>query len=238
MYSQIIARENGGLLYRRPHVNSIEKSWDNGMLELCLKGDEGAWCEFVQYFQPLIAAVIVKTLRRCTNPNPSVVDDLVQETYLKLCAKNFRALRRFKSRHANALAGFLKVVASNVTQDYLRGVLSCKRGSGKGEDDLEKAIPTSVSMAGSTATIERAIVLCEIQKCLKSQRLELNFDRDSKIFSLYYQDGLTAAAISQEPGIGLSVKGVESVLFRLTDLLSMKLNKTTQSECSVAEMTV
>lgn len=225
MNSERIARKdkNGGLVCRKPQVSSYGKSWDNRLLELCLQGDADAWYEFVHHFQPLIAAVIVKTLRRGTDANPAVVDDLVQETYVKLCMNHCKALREFTCRHDHALAGFLKVVASNLTQDYLRCRLSQRQGSGKGEDALENVISTSGSAAISVEAVEQQTVLHAVEQSLQSQCSEPNFSRDRRIFWLYYRDGFTAKAISQEPGIGLSVKGVESALFRVTELLRAKL---------------
>jgi hypothetical protein len=63
----------------------------------------------------------------------------------------------------------------------------------------------------------------EIEKCLQQRKGEPNFDRDYRIFCLYYCDGHTANAISQMPGIGLDVKGVESALLRLIKWLRAKL---------------
>ncbi len=182
------------------------------------------WLEFVRRFQPLIARVVVKSVRRWTNPAPSLVDDLVQDTYLKLCANNFRALRDFDCQHENALFGFLKVVASNVVQDHFRSSYSQKRGSGREEEDLEKAQATAVSNASFSETAERNILISEIRQCLESQASEPNFTRDCMIFWLYYQQGLTAKAISELPAIGLTVKGVESTLLRLTRLVREKMN--------------
>ena len=68
---------------------------------------------------------------RWTEVSPGLVDDLVQNTFLKLCADNFKALREFEFRHEHALTGFLKVVASNVVRDHLRSSLSQKHGNGK-----------------------------------------------------------------------------------------------------------
>lgn len=194
------------------------------LLQSCLHSVPEAWCEFVRRYQPLIASVITKTLRRCIRPAPTLIDDLVQETYLKLCVDNFKALRRFECRHERSLAGFLKVVASNVTQDYLRSSLSQKRGSGKGEEDIEDAVMNAES-SGSAATLtERQVVLSQIQSYLEKEHSETNFQRDCRIFALYYRRGLTAEEISQSAGISLSVKGVESALLRLTNLLRTKLN--------------
>src|SRR5882672_2870924 len=59
------------------------------LLSLCLRShDELLWTEFIHRSQPVIAGVVIKSIRRWTRPNPSLVDDLVQETYLKLCAND------------------------------------------------------------------------------------------------------------------------------------------------------
>src|SRR5438309_2567927 len=84
------------------------------LLEECLQSEDNAlWTEFVRRSQPVITAVVIKTVRRWLKPRPDLVDDLVQETYLKLCGNDFKALRQFVPQHANAMLGFLKVVASN-----------------------------------------------------------------------------------------------------------------------------
>jgi RNA polymerase sigma-70 factor, ECF subfamily len=44
-------------------------------------------------------------------------------------------------------------------------------------------------------------------------------DRDRTIFWLYYRQGMTAKEITGLPGIGLSLKGVESALHRLVKLV-------------------
>jgi RNA polymerase sigma-70 factor, ECF subfamily len=64
--------------------------------------DPAAWQEFVQRFHRLIATVALRVARRWGEPSPQVIDDLVQETYLKLCADNFQALRAFKPHHPDA----------------------------------------------------------------------------------------------------------------------------------------
>src|SRR5260221_3887112 len=97
------------------------------LVSYCLDSqDQAAWTEFVRRFQPLIAGVVTKCLFKRKRPKPDLIDDLVQETYLKLCANDFKALRNFTFRHDNAFFGFLKVVAANVVEDYFRGTDSKK----------------------------------------------------------------------------------------------------------------
>ncbi len=194
------------------------------LVQLCLDSqDEAVWTEFVRRFQPLIAGVVNKCVLRRVGPNPALVDDLVQDTYLKLCANNFKALRNFEFQHENAFFGFLKVIAANAVEDYYRGFRSLKRGSGRQEEDIEEVRSATPANPGLYQPVEREILLGEIKQCLAEQAAEPNFVRDYTIFWLYYGQGLTAKAISKLPGIGLSVKGVESTLLRLTRLVRAKM---------------
>lgn len=197
------------------------------LLRACLsQGNQSLWDEFVRRFQPMIAGVIIKTLRRWGPPETTLVDDLVQETYLKLFANNSKALREIQGDHELAIFGFIKVVASNVVQDYYRKSLSQKRGSGKGEEDLELAHVTAVSDHSFAERVERNAKLRQIDECLKAcAPSQPNFDRDYAIFWLFHLQGLTAKEISELPSIELSVKGVESTLLRLGRLVKGKLGE-------------
>jgi RNA polymerase sigma-70 factor (ECF subfamily) len=193
------------------------------LLESCLRSrDEFLWTEFIRRSQPVIAGVVVKTVRRWTTPSPALIDDLVQDTYVKLCANDFRALRQFVCRHENALFGFLKVVAANTVQDHFRGSYSQKRGCGKDEEELDRAM-VRVGASRRSEDVERGILLREIESHLEICAAGPNFARDRTIFLLYYRQGLTARRISQLPDIELTVKGVESTLLRLTRLIRLKV---------------
>ena len=166
--------------------------------------------------QPLIAGVVTKCVLRRGNRKPAPIDDLVQDTYLKLCANNFKALRSFEFTHDNAFFGFLKVVAANAVEDYFRGKDSEKRGGGREEEDIDKVTPVVHFRSNSLRPEENDILMAQINRCLEKLAAEPNFTRDYAIFWLYYRQGLTAKAISQLPGITLGTKGVESTLLRLT----------------------
>jgi RNA polymerase sigma factor (sigma-70 family) len=230
------------------------------LLQQCLKvsRDELLWTEFIRRSQPVIAGVVIRTVRHWSRPAPALVDDLVQETYLKLFGNNARALRHFVCHHENALYGFLKVVASNVVQDHFRSIYSQKRGSGREEESLDQANETTgasggmapagafktIRAAASTAHavassrrprsataisqayegLERSILLRQIDAYLKTLAHEPTFARDYAIFWLYYKEGLTAKAIAGFAWVGLSVKGVESTLLRLTRLVRRQLD--------------
>lgn len=206
------------------------------LLSSCLDfNDELLWTEFVRRTQPVIASIVLKTLRRWTRPMPSLIDDLVQETYAKLFTGKASALRRFVYRHENALYGFLKVVAANTVQDYFRRYFAQKRGSGLEEETIDalsdpkdnmcgKALKHTKRVVGQIQQIQHHILMREIDIYLKQRGASRDFARDYQVFWLYYREGLSAKSISCMPSIGLTVKGVESLLLRLTQIVRSKIN--------------
>ena len=201
---------------------------------ICFRtGDELAWAEFIRRFQPLIAGVVLRVARQWGEASPQVVDDLVQETYLKLCAERLRMFRDFSPTHENSIYGFIKVFAANLSQDYFRASRSLKRGGGAftASGDCERAAEQPV--ADSTErSAERMVLIREIDTCLREITSGLNTERDRRIFWLYYRAGMTASAIAGLTTIGLSVKGVESTLARLTRLVRATLHTGSQKEAS------
>jgi RNA polymerase sigma-70 factor, ECF subfamily len=190
--------------------------------------DVGAWGEFVRRFHRLIATVALRVSRRWGEPSPQLIDDLVQETYLKLCADNFRMLYRFKSHHPDAFYGYLKVITANLVHDHFKAARSSKRGSGTvaiAADDQVQSWPDASGAASGVKGSERGILLREVDDTLRRIAVGPHSERDRKLFWLYYRVGLTADAIACLPSIGLSTKGVESSLLRLTRLLREEIGK-------------
>lgn len=181
-------------------------------------GDEPAWSEFIRRFQPLIARVVWRVARQWGEASPQVVDDLVQETYLKLCSERLKMLRDFAPIHENSIYGFLKVFAANLAQDHFKAEHSIKRG-GKAltaSGDCETAAELQLLSDSAEQSAERMVLIREIDACLRDITSGTNAKRDRQIFWLYYRAGMTASAISGLATVGLSVKGVESTLARLT----------------------
>lgn len=192
------------------------------LLQICLQtGESTQWTEFVRRSQPLIAGVVTKTVRSWTKPTPDLVDDLVQETFVKLCFKDFRVLRRFVPRHENALHGFLKVLASNTVHDHFRHAWNQEHGHGTAEVQFDHLAEFRVHNQRFEA-FDRQILLGEIDSALLKHCSDSpNFARDQQVFWLYYKHGLTAKAISQIRSIGLTLKGVESAIFRMVHLIRL-----------------
>ena len=148
-----------------------------------------------------------------------MVDELVQETYLKLCADDCRLLRTFHATHEDAIYGFVKVLTANLVHDHFKATRSKRRGGNSQTASLEAEASAPPSALGSVEEIERGVLLREIDTCLRSMDKGAHAERDRRVFWLYFRAGLSANAIADLPSIGLSTKGVESSLLRLTRLV-------------------
>lgn len=190
------------------------------LIRVCETGAPEAWEEFVSRFHRSISLTVVRTARIWGEMSAQAVDDLVQETYLKLCTDKCRLLSEFASHHPDAILGYIKTTAANVVHDHFKSLRATKRGSGKPPDSLETAELFAVSKAaGSVEAIEREVLLSEIGHCLHLCSAGPEQERDCMIFWLYYRQGMSAQAIASMPGVGLSAKGVESAIFRMTRLV-------------------
>jgi RNA polymerase sigma-70 factor (ECF subfamily) len=182
-----------------------------------VSGEIAVWEEFVRRFHRLIAKVVLRGAVRLGDASKETVDDLIQETYLKFCADNYRLLRDFEHRHPDAFLGYVQIVAANVVRDHFKSFYSKKRGANQVEGIVEDFVPVAGDdSAGSPIAIERAVLIQEIQRHLDICVSGADHGRNSKVFWLYYRVGLSAAAIAALPGIDLTTKGVESLILRIT----------------------
>ncbi len=200
------------------------------LLRACAEvGNEDVWQEFVACFQRLIAGVVLKTARRWGDVSPDTVEDLVQETYLKLCSDPQRMLAEFDAHHQDAFYGYLKVVTANLVNDYFRARHSKKRNVAIESSLQELNEEIADCGLGSAKQIERAALLAQVDAVLPALA-GTDSERDRTIFWLYWRHGMTAQAIAEMPGLGLTAKGVESVIYRLTRLVRQRL---AEQRCSL-----
>lgn len=184
----------------------------------CAESNDGpAWKEFVVRFHRPISLSIFRIAYQWGSIPQQIVDDLVQETFLKLCADKCQSLREFSIQHPDAVVGYIKTIAVNVARDHFKSHSSQKRGSGKAAqllDDVERLAPSGD--LGGQAAMEREVLLKQIDHCLESCSEGSDNERDRLIFWLYYQHGMSAKDIAALPTVGLGAKGVESAILRLT----------------------
>lgn len=181
-------------------------------------GSEAAWLEFIRRFNPVIASVALRVACQWGDASPQVVDDLIQETYLKLCSDRLRILATFNPEHADAIYGFIKVFTANLVQDHFKASRAMKRG-GLAETlsvDGDTTVAHLTHNQSEAATLERKLLLVQVAGCVDAVASGPNAKRDCRIFWLYYRAGLSASAIAALPTIGLNTKGVESTILRLT----------------------
>lgn len=189
------------------------------LLHACIGGDEPAWAEFIRRFHPVIAGTVMRCARRFCEPNPEQLDDLVQETLVKICSNRCRLLRDFEPQSPDAIFGYLKTVAFSVTLDHFRGGMATKRGAGHRDAALDAYAESAIAATAGLPEIEREILLREIDQYLVSS----TSPRDRRIFWLYYRLGMTAKSIAAISGLGLTQKGVEGVIQRLTGSVRERL---------------
>jgi RNA polymerase sigma-70 factor (ECF subfamily) len=178
--------------------------------------DERAWVEFIRRFQVVIAAAVLRTARLWGEPSCSQLDDLIQDTYLKLCENDSRLLRLFQPRQEDSIYGFLKVVAANVVHDHFKSALAAKRGAGQ-TDAITEPVQMEPRIVGGDSfdAVSHRLQLEQIDKVLRQVTAGRDQERKCMIFWLRHRQGLTASEIAAMPSIGLTTEGVESVLMRL-----------------------
>jgi RNA polymerase sigma-70 factor, ECF subfamily len=201
-------------LARHAEFSSIE------LVRACIGlKDERAWTEFIRRFQVVIAAAVLRTARQWSEPSRSLLDDLVQDTYLKLCENDSRLLRSFRPEHKDSIYGFLRVVTANVVHDHFKSTLAAKRGASRTEALEPSQIEPKASGPGGFDLVSHRLQLAQVDKILTQVTAGGDQDRKRVIFWLRHQQGLTASEIAAIPSIGLTTEGVESVLLRLITMI-------------------
>jgi len=184
--------------------------------------DVEVWEELVRRFHPVIAAAVLRTARRWCEPPHQLLDDLIQDTYLKLCEDHCRLLRSFQPEHSNSIYGFLQVVAANVVHDHFKAERAGKRG-GQQTESISELVQSDLgpraTATGSSDAMERQLQLRQIEEVLAREASGPDRKRNRMIFYLYYRQGLTASEIAALPSLRLTTKGVESIISRMTHMI-------------------
>jgi RNA polymerase sigma-70 factor (ECF subfamily) len=163
-----------------------------------------------------ISLSILRVASLWGEPSRTVVEDLVQVTYLKLWEGNCRILRDFAIQNPDGILGYLKKVAANVTHDYFRHGRSQSAGGGQthvSTSDID--VEAGKEGHGSQDRIAFQILLNQVDEHLKEHLTGPDQERDRTIFWLYFRQGMSTKEIGSLPTIGLSSKGVGSVIERL-----------------------
>jgi RNA polymerase sigma-70 factor, ECF subfamily len=171
-----------------------------------------------------MALAIARVLRRAGTFAPTLLDDLLQDTYLHLCTDHFAPLQRLASKHPDALEPMLRLVAANVAQDHLRAETAQKRGGQYRRIlDLDFLLAGRIEAENSAAKIDQETQLDEIDRLLERSVDSRSASRDRSIFWMHFQLGMSSEAIARISTIGLKPKGVESSISRTLQFIRKSL---------------
>lgn len=178
--------------------------------------DDEAWEEFVARVGKPISLIIMRTASLWGSPSKTLVEDLIQVTYLKLWEGGRRLLHEFALQHPESILGYLKRIAANATHDYFKHGHNQSSGGDQPHVSTSDVDPVSGNYAlGSPGTMDREIFFSEIDELLKRCVSGPDKERDRTIFWLYFRQGMSTREIASLPTVELSAKGVGSVIERL-----------------------
>jgi RNA polymerase sigma-70 factor (ECF subfamily) len=193
----------------------------NELAQACAhSADAAEWEELLRRSTPLVSLVALRVSRMWKyETSLAVVDDIVQEVFLKLCEQERRILREFAPRGEDSFLGLLRIVSASVANDYHRRLHAAKRGGKVVTEDFdEDALAAPGSNGRETEAMHKSVLLAQLDEKLKAAPGVIS-PRDRDLFWLYYLQGLTAEEIAALPAVGLTAKGVESALRRIAKWL-------------------
>jgi RNA polymerase sigma factor (sigma-70 family) len=208
-------------------MNYQDLSTEELVRECAERPNNEAWAEFRKRFNRLIAGVVIKCCIEWGDSSPATVEDVIQDVYTKLCDNSSALLKNFVSRHPDAFLGYLKMIAASVAYDHFRGEHAEKRDV-KNTVGLDEAANQVHGSYGTSKDAEMVILLNEINRLLRQRFTQ----KEITIFWLYYRQGLTSKEIASIPSINLTVKGVESVIFRMTSYVKRSLAEKPDSQAT------
>ena len=204
----------------------------NDLAKACAhSADAAEWGELVRRCAPLASLVALRIVRQWLgSPSPATVDDIVQEIFLKLCEQERRILRNFEPRGEDSFLGLLRLVSASVATDYFRRLYSAKRGGKVVTMPLmEEGAQLPAASVNPAAQMRQSALLAQLDGKLRSAP-EMIGERDRTLFWLYYRQGFTAEEIASLAGSGLTAKGVESALRRVTIWLRAQVERQEPAE--------
>lgn len=142
-----------------------------------------------------------------------MIDDLVNDVYLKLVVGGGSALERFEGEHANSIFKYLGMISANVVRDHFRELNAEKRPNvteSLNQLLLKGELPSHSIDPKISFTLEEVEQV--LRKVVGKGR---NRNRDILIFELRYYHELTLNEIAENHGFGLSPVSIGSILNRI-----------------------
>jgi RNA polymerase sigma-70 factor (ECF subfamily) len=105
---------------------------ESGELSELVAGSKAAWDRFVVRYMPVVYAAVQRRL--IPAGYGADCDDVVQDVFLRLCARDFRLVRNYDPKKAK-ISTWLTVIASSCSIDHLRR----QKGKRQALDDTPEA---------------------------------------------------------------------------------------------------
>jgi RNA polymerase sigma factor (sigma-70 family) len=173
--------------------------------------DNAAWENFLAGQKRVLILIIFRVAARFGVHNLDDVEDAVQEVCLKISSQI--RLADVPDPSDTVLESYTKALIANTAHDYFRAKRAKKRDL-LAEVALDSDHPART--AGNDDT-EKEILLNQLDGLVGKDI------RSQSIFRLYFRLGWTAKEIAGISCLGLSAKGVESLVYRLTAELHKKI---------------
>jgi RNA polymerase sigma-70 factor (ECF subfamily) len=186
------------------------------MYQDCIRaaGNDPSCVEFFRLVNPAVTRMASRIAYQYNCARD--IEDVVQEVNLKLMAAGESLFHAIPADPKAALAYF-SVLAANSARDFFRSRGAVKRGSDATVSlDAHTALATTL---GTPPDFDKEILLRSIEKFLPVDR------RERTIFHLYYTQGFTAKEIAAIPALKLSLKGVESLVLRITSRIRERMQR-------------
>ncbi len=145
----------------------------------------------------------------------AVLDELVQDTYLRICADRFKVLRSLKAQQPAAIYSLVQSVAYSTAVDEFRNQHAAKRGGHRRPVSLDGLVGSLTGGKSPENQLERQMLLDRLDAHLDAVLPKATHDRDKAIFWLHFRQGYTSIEIAKIASFDLTAKGVESLLHRM-----------------------
>jgi RNA polymerase sigma factor (sigma-70 family) len=181
----------------------------------CALGDPEAWTTLVAAHDRRVLRVLLRAV------GPRFADelpDLRQEVWARLLASRGAALRGLRAERPGALAAFVSQVALRVAIDFGRS-RGLRASQEVGEEEVAGLQAPGGDAEEAAARRQEARLLDE---ALEAATAGPNQARDRVVLRAHLQDGLAPAEIAAM-GLGLSAKGVETLVYRARDRIAARL---------------
>ena len=180
-------------------------------------GDSLAWEQLLRLFYPSLNGISSRLIRQFGLSGTEDRLDLMQEICLKL-SRSLTSVPGSALETEETILAYLRALAANAARDVLRARFARKRGETE-TVPIEDRLPGLATELDLRST-ERATLLRQIDEMLDGSA------REKSVFWLYFRQGFTAREISLIPTVQLSIKGVESLLHRMTEAVRSRMEQT------------